>query len=288
MKRIIVVHGPNLNLLGEREPEVYGKMTLVELNSEIENFARDMNIEVRTFQSNHEGAIIDFIHGNRKWAQGTVINPGALTHYSYALRDAIASVGIPTVEVHLSDIHKREEFRRHSVIKEVCVKQIAGKGYKGYLMGIEYLVGLHIIELLKKDISDHRNKDDVLKHAVKLLKTNNPKYTWVGIYLLEGDELVLHNYLGKPSPHNRIPLGKGICGAAATEKKTVLVPDVKKDPRYLACSIETQSEIVVPIMTNDKVIGEIDIDSDLRDIFHEVDQEILERCSNILAKLWLD
>ena len=100
--------------------------------------------------------------------------------------------------------------------------------------------------------------------AVRLLKERLPHYTWAGIYLLEGDELVLGPYLGKPSPHTRIPLNRGICGAAASEKATIIVDDVNSDPRYLACSIETQSEIVVPIMRGDTVLGEIDIDSDQR------------------------
>lgn len=286
MKKLIIVHGPNLNLLGEREPEVYGKMTLNDLNSKIEKFANAMKIEIKTFQSNHEGYLIDFIHENRKWAQGIVINPGALTHYSYALRDAIASVNLPTVEVHLSDIHKREEFRRHSVIKEVCVKQIVGLGHQGYLRGIEYLEGITLVENLKAFILVNNNKDDILKETVRLLKESFPKYTWVGIYLLEGKELVLHNYLGKPSPHTRIPLGKGICGAAAKEKHSIIVPDVNLDTRYLACSVETRSEIVVPIMAEDEVFGEIDIDSNLVDIFHEGDQKLLEKLSSLLAKIW--
>ncbi|MFQ5822991.1 MAG: GAF domain-containing protein [bacterium] len=124
----------------------------------------------------------------------------------------------------------------------------------------------------------------MFKKAVILLKQSNPKYTWVGIYLLEGDELVLHNYLGKPSPPTRIPLGQGICGAAAMETKSIIVPDVNSDPRYLACSVETQSEIVVPIIVDDKVFGEIDIDSDFKDSFHEGDQEILEKVSKLLSQ----
>jgi 3-dehydroquinate dehydratase-2 len=288
MNKIIIVHGPNLNLLGEREPEVYGKLTLEELNSEVKQFANDMNVEVRIFQSNHEGAIIDFIHDSRKWAEGIVINPGALTHYSYSLRDAIAAVSLPAVEIHLSNIYEREEFRKHSVIKEVCAKQIVGQGTKGYSMGIEYLVGTHVIEVLKKFVSENKNRNEVLRQIVKLLKESYPKYTWVGIYLLEENELVLHNYLGKPSPHTRISLGRGICGAAAKQKESIIVPDVRSDPRYLACSMETQSEIVVPIMIDDKVFGEIDIDSDRKEIFHEVDREILETCSNILAQVWVN
>jgi 3-dehydroquinate dehydratase-2 len=140
--KILILHGPNLNLLGEREPEVYGTMTLEELNTKIKRFAASRGVEVRIYQSNHEGELIDLIHAHRRWAEGMVINPGALTHYSYALRDAIAAVGIPTVEVHLSDIEKREPFRRRSVIKEVCVGQISGGGLQSYLNGIELLLNL--------------------------------------------------------------------------------------------------------------------------------------------------
>jgi len=137
--RILILHGPNLNLLGEREPEIYGRMSLEELNRAIEDFARESGIELRIYQSNHEGTLIDLLHEHRGWADGVVINPGALTHYSYALRDAIAAVALPTVEVHLSDIHSREPFRRTSVIKDVCIAQISGKGLGSYLEGIELL-----------------------------------------------------------------------------------------------------------------------------------------------------
>lgn len=138
--RILVLHGPNLNLLGEREPEIYGRMTLEELNLRIREFAASRGAEVRIFQSNHEGTLIDLIHEHRRWAQGIVINPGALTHYSYALRDAIAAVGLPTVEVHLSDIGSREPFRRVSVIRDVCIAQVSGKGHRSYLEGMELVL----------------------------------------------------------------------------------------------------------------------------------------------------
>ena len=114
-------------------------MSLEELNRAIEDFARESGIELRIYQSNHEGTLIDLLHEHRGWADGVVINPGALTHYSYALRDAIAAVALPTVEVHLSDIHSREPFRRTSVIKDVCIAQISGKGLESYLEGIELL-----------------------------------------------------------------------------------------------------------------------------------------------------
>ncbi|MBN1561439.1 type II 3-dehydroquinate dehydratase [candidate division KSB1 bacterium] len=140
MLRILVIHGPNLNLLGEREPDVYGTLTLADLNGQIARLAEKLAVSVEFFQSNHEGAIIDHLHENRKTADGVVINPGALTHYSYALRDAIAGVELPTVEVHLSDIDRREPFRRHSVTKEVCLAQMSGKGVHSYLQGLEFLV----------------------------------------------------------------------------------------------------------------------------------------------------
>ena len=122
-----------------------------------------------------------------------------------------------------------------------------------------------------------------MARAVNLLKTHVPDYTWVGIYLLTGNELVLGPYEGKPSPHTHIPLGRGICGAAATEKATIIVDDVNADPRYLACSIETRSEIVVPIMHGTDVLGEIDIDSDRIAAFGDADKQLLERVAAMLA-----
>lgn len=125
-----------------------------------------------------------------------------------------------------------------------------------------------------------------MEAVVDILKERVPDYTWVGIYLMDGDELVLGPYRGKPSPHTRIPLGRGICGAAATGKATIIVDDVNADPRYLACSIETKSEIVVPIMDGDEVLGEIDIDSDRKAAFTAADRELLEQvAAMIVSKL---
>jgi len=140
MLTILVVHGANLNLLGEREPDVYGSATLADVNRQISQLARELDVKVEFYQSNHEGAIIDFLHERRTSADGLVINPGAFTHYSYALRDAISGIQLPAVEVHLSDIHAREEFRRTSVTREVCLAQVAGKGVGSYLEGLEILV----------------------------------------------------------------------------------------------------------------------------------------------------
>ena len=123
-----------------------------------------------------------------------------------------------------------------------------------------------------------------MTQAVRLLKDAIPYYTWAGIYLLDGNELVLGPYLGKPSPHTRIPLGRGICGAAAAEKATITVDDVNADPRYLACSLETKSEIVVPIMDGADVLGEIDIDSDRPAAFGDDDRRLLEEVARLLAQ----
>ena len=136
---ILVLNGPNLNLLGEREPKIYGNDTLEELMMWLETSSDGRNHKFKFYQSNHEGNLIDAIHDERQWANGMIINPGALSHYSYAIRDAISSTGIPTVEVHLSHIMDREDFRKISVIKDVCISQVFGLGKKSYLEGLKIL-----------------------------------------------------------------------------------------------------------------------------------------------------
>jgi len=136
---LIVINGPNLNMLGTRERDIYGKLTLDEISGMIESYARENNIKVIFFQSNSEGEIVSFIQNNRR-AHGLVINPAAYTHTSVAIRDAIAAVSIPAVEIHLSNINAREEFRKHSFIAPVCIGQISGFGYNSYILGIRAII----------------------------------------------------------------------------------------------------------------------------------------------------
>ena len=141
--RALVLHGPNLNLLGTRETSVYGRTTLAEVDRMIREHARSLRIGVECRQSNHEGQLVDWLQGAaRERFLGVVFNPGAFTHYSLALRDAVAAIDLPVVEVHLSNVHGREEFRRQSVIAAVARGQIAGFGPQSYLLGLDALVGL--------------------------------------------------------------------------------------------------------------------------------------------------
>ncbi len=153
------------------------------------------------------------------------------------------------------------------------------------------LIFKHKIEESQKAVQDQienlvnskKPRELVLKETVRLLKENFPKFNWVGFYLRDGNELALGPYLGKPTPHTRIKLDSGICGAAVREEKTIIVADVKSDPRYLACSLETKSEMVVPIRKGERIVGEIDIDSDELDAFDEQDKKFLEGISKILC-----
>jgi 3-dehydroquinate dehydratase-2 len=145
MTRILLLHGPNLNLTGLREPEIYGRKTLGEIDAELATQAGELGLDLAAFQSNHEGELIDRLHEAREWASGAIINPGAYGHYSYALRDAIAAVSYPVVEVHLSLPAAREEFRHTSVIAPVCRGQVAGFGADSYrlgLLGLARLLGV--------------------------------------------------------------------------------------------------------------------------------------------------
>jgi len=137
---ILVINGPNLNLLGTREPEIYGTDTLEEIMTWLECSTEASGHKFKFFQSNHEGEIIDKLHENQDWADGIIINPAAFTHYSYAIRDSVEAIDIPTVEVHLSDIQNREDFRKVSVIETVCIAQVSGLGKEGYRESLRILL----------------------------------------------------------------------------------------------------------------------------------------------------
>ena len=140
--RLLLINGPNLNTLGTREPDVYGNVTLPEIEARVREKAGALNVEVRAFQSNSEGALIDFIQAEAPDAAGIIINPGALTHYSFALRDALAASGLPAIEVHISNIYGREHFRRRSVTAACCWGIVAGLGWRGYVAALESLAGM--------------------------------------------------------------------------------------------------------------------------------------------------
>jgi len=143
VKKIVVVHGPNLNLLGKREPHIYGTRSLADLNDMVREKAKELHVEVAVFQSNHEGEIIDFLQKESPSAEGIVINPGALSHYSVALYDCLQALRLPVVEVHISNIHAREEWRSRSLTARAARGVIAGLGFDGYLHAMEFLIDQH-------------------------------------------------------------------------------------------------------------------------------------------------
>lgn len=143
--RVLVLNGPNLNMLGTREPHIYGATTLADIQAAMVTQAQQHNAEIIFFQSNHEGALIDVIQAHQSKIDGIIINPGAFTHYSYALRDALSAVSVPIIEVHISNVYKREAFRHHSVIAPIATGQIAGLGWQGYLLALTWVCQAKVV-----------------------------------------------------------------------------------------------------------------------------------------------
>jgi len=137
---LLIINGPNLNLLGQREPKIYGKETLQDILDDVFLYSKNHNIDVEAFQSNHEGEIVDMIQKSNDLYQGLIINPGALSHYSISIRDAISSISIPVIEIHLSNVFTREKFRNHSVISDVCSQMVVGFGSSGYKIAVGYFI----------------------------------------------------------------------------------------------------------------------------------------------------
>ena len=154
MLKIIVMHGPNLNTLGTREPAIYGTTTLADINAMLQKRGTQLGVAVESCQSNYEGGLIDYLQQHASEADGIIINPGALTHYSIALRDALAAVKAPIIEVHLSNIYARESFRHHSIVAAVCQGHIVGLGWRGYLLALEGLV-----DLVQEDVHTHTQEE---------------------------------------------------------------------------------------------------------------------------------
>jgi 3-dehydroquinate dehydratase-2 len=148
--KILVLHGPNLNLLGTREPEIYGSLTLGDIDTKLLELGKELGAELKCFQSNHEGALIDALQDAQMWADGVLFNPGGYTHTSIALRDAISAIGIPVIEVHLSNVYAREEFRHVSMISAVCKGKIVGFGWRSYWLGLQAMINLLTDEAARK------------------------------------------------------------------------------------------------------------------------------------------
>ena len=293
--RILVLHGPNLNLLGEREPAVYGPATLEEIDARIGERAKHLGSEVRTFQSNHEGALVDRLHAERRWADGVLFNPAALTHYAWSLRDAVAAVSLPCIEVHLSDVSKREAWRRVSVLADVRAALCAGRGLDSYLEALELLLEIApgperdadgTVELLVERLA-HPDERAVLARELAQILRRSGRFRWVGLYDVGKAEVEVRGWAGPgPPAHPKFPRSAGLTGAAIASGGPLIVQDVRTDGRHLPMLEGTHAEAIFPVVGPSGVLGAVDVESANAQAFTVERVRWLERCVEALAPFW--
>jgi 3-dehydroquinate dehydratase-2 len=293
--RVLVLHGPNLNLLGEREPEVYGRATLEEIDTRIGERGRHLGAEVRTFQSNHEGALIDRLHAERRWADGVLFNPGALTHYAWSLRDAVAAVSLPCIEVHLSDVSKREPWRRVSVLADVRAALCAGHGLDSYLEALELLLEIapgperdaeETVALLTERLA-HPDARGVLAGELAQIIRRSGRFRWVGLYDVGPKEVEVVGWAGPGAPaHPRFLVTEGLTATAVSSGRSVVVQDVRGDARHLPTLEGTRAEAIFPVNGGGRVAGTLDVESANAQAFTAERIRWLERCVEGLGAFW--
>ncbi len=295
--RILVLHGPNMNLLGEREPGVYGHATLEEIDTRIGERGRHLGAEVRTFQSNHEGALIDRLHAERRWADGVLFNPGALTHYAWSLRDAVAAVSLPCIEVHLSDVSKREPWRHLSVLADVRAALCAGGGIDSYLEALELLLEIapgperdadEAVALLAERLA-HPDDRRVLAGELAQIIRRSGRFRWVGLYDIGPGEVEVVGWAGPgPPAHPRFPVSEGLTAVAVSSERSVVVQDVRREPRFLPTLEGTRAEAIFPVSAGARVVGTLDVESANAQAFTAERIRWLERCVEGLGGFWQD
>jgi 3-dehydroquinate dehydratase II len=293
--RVLVLHGPNMNLLGEREPAVYGPATLEEIDARIGERGRHLGAEVRTFQSNHEGALIDRLHAERRWADGVLFNPGALTHYAWSLRDAVAAVALPCIEVHLSDVSRREAWRRVSVLADVRAALCAGRGLDSYLEALELLLEIApgperdaegTVALLAERLA-HPDERDVLARELAQILRRSGRFRWVALYDVGPSQVEVLGWAGPgPPAHPRFPPTAGLTAAAIASGRPVIVQDVRGDARHLATLEGTRAEAIFPVAGPSGIGGTVDVESANAQAFTADRVRWLERCVEALAPFW--
>ncbi len=293
--RVLVLHGPNLNLLGEREPAVYGRVTLEEIDARIGERGRHLGAEVRTFQSNHEGALIDRLHAERRWADGVLFNPAALTHYAWSLRDAVAAMSVPCIEVHLSDVSKREEWRRVSVLADVRVAMCAGRGLASYLEALELLLEIApgperdaegTAALLAERLA-HPEERGVLARELAEIVRRSGRFRWVGLYDVGPTEVEVRGWAGPAAPtHPRFARTEGLTAAAVASRQPVISQDVRDDARHLPTLEGTRAEAIFPVIGPSGVVGTLDVESANAQAFTVGRLRWLERCVDALGLFW--